>query len=372
MKCPKCHYLSFDPEPRCRNCGYTLALDDADLAIKPAEASGEPFADLTLQSSAAAPAEIPDLAAFDREIEAPPLTDIRPETPRRRRRPAARGPFDPVEAVASDLPSAAVVPVDARVDVPVPMSEPVVRPAPAPIPMPTPAPAPKPLPAPATAELPLFVKALAAVEPARPPAAEPEPPVVVRLAPAPEPQPQGEARPRPALEPRKLGPLDHDLLEDLERIETAERRQAEGDAHADRAGVMSRLGAAVCDAVLLGALAAGLVAVTLRWCELPWQSVRVLPVAPTSAFVAVVILGYLLLFTAAGGQTLGKMLFRIRVVGADTPYATGGALSLRQAVYREILALPSILAFGLGFLPALVGDERALHDRLAQTRVVRA
>ena len=37
MKCPKCHYLSFEPEPRCRNCGYDLSLSppaDLDLQIK--------------------------------------------------------------------------------------------------------------------------------------------------------------------------------------------------------------------------------------------------------------------------------------------------------------------------------------------------
>jgi uncharacterized RDD family membrane protein YckC len=45
---------------------------------------------------------------------------------------------------------------------------------------------------------------------------------------------------------------------------------------------------------------------------------------------------------------------------------------MRQAAYRSVLALPSVLALGAGFLPALVGDERALHDRLAHTRVVRA
>ena len=37
MRCPKCHYLSFEPEPRCKNCGYDLAVPEADLAIKPAE-----------------------------------------------------------------------------------------------------------------------------------------------------------------------------------------------------------------------------------------------------------------------------------------------------------------------------------------------
>ena len=37
MRCPKCHYLSFDPEPRCKNCGYDLEVADAELAFKAAE-----------------------------------------------------------------------------------------------------------------------------------------------------------------------------------------------------------------------------------------------------------------------------------------------------------------------------------------------
>ena len=89
---------------------------------------------------------------------------------------------------------------------------------------------------------------------------------------------------------------------------------------------------------------------------------------PTLAFLLVMGLGYLLLFTAAGGQTLGKMVCGIRVVNGDD----STLLPLGQAVYREVVALPSVLALGLGFLPALVGDERALHDRLAHTKVIRA
>ena len=49
MKCPKCHYLSFDPEPRCRNCGYDLELS-GDLALKTVEEAVEgPLADLALR-----------------------------------------------------------------------------------------------------------------------------------------------------------------------------------------------------------------------------------------------------------------------------------------------------------------------------------
>ena len=109
---------------------------------------------------------------------------------------------------------------------------------------------------------------------------------------------------------------------------------------------------------------------TLRWCDLPLERVTVLPAAPTAAFLLIVGLGYLLMFTAAGGQTIGKMALGLRVVG-DAPEARRG-LTFKQAFYRELLTLPSVLVLGAGFIPALIGDERALHDRLAHTRVVRA
>jgi len=161
------------------------------------------------------------------------------------------------------------------------------------------------------------------------------------------------------------------LLEDLARIEDNDRRVALNEARALRrgtsVGVVSRLGAAIIDAVLLGGLSTAVVWTTLRWCGLPLAEIRILPLAPTLAFLLVVGLGYLLLFTAAGGQTLGKMVCGIRVVNEDD----STLLPLGQAMYREVVALPSTLALGLGFLPALVGDERALHDRLAHTKVIR-
>ena len=52
MKCPKCHYLSFDPEPRCRNCGFSLSLEAADLPMAKETAADAPL-DLELRSQAA-------------------------------------------------------------------------------------------------------------------------------------------------------------------------------------------------------------------------------------------------------------------------------------------------------------------------------
>jgi uncharacterized RDD family membrane protein YckC len=204
--------------------------------------------------------------------------------------------------------------------------------------------------------------------------AEPRAPLAVRR-PAPDTGPRKPA----ATTHRKLGPLDRDLLEDLQRIEKEERRVA-ADAHSGGPlgtdehlpGAVNRLIAAAIDAALLGALGAAVLGVTMRWLDLPIDQIRILPIVPTAAFLALVALGYLLMFTAAGGQTIGKMAAGIRVVGASETGDVTEALSVRQAFFREVLTLPSVLALGAGFLPGLFGDQRAIHDRLAQTRVVRA
>lgn len=381
MKCPKCHYLSFDPEPRCRNCGYTLELGDADLAIKPADEPIEPsLADLTLHVPAASVVPAASESALslvdDEALAQVDVTDASaPPTRRRRRSPAARGPFD-----AKDLALEAARDLDALSLIEEPAAPPAL-PAEAPKPAPveerplTPARPARPAAAPVTTELPLFVKAMPApdVDDADAEAhdrhALAEALSETETTPRPVfPKVDVPTRPRPSSEtPRKLGPLDRDLLEDLARLEDNERRETVGDTGADRVGAPSRLGAAAIDGVLLGGLSAAVVWTTLRWCGLPFASARILPIAPTLGFLLLVGLGYLLLFTAAGGQTIGKMLCGIRVVGEAED-----VLPLRQAIYREVVALPSVLALGLGFFPALVGEERALHDRLAHTKVVRA
>jgi uncharacterized RDD family membrane protein YckC len=53
--------------------------------------------------------------------------------------------------------------------------------------------------------------------------------------------------------------------------------------------------------------------------------------------------------------------------------AEQGRVPLGHSVLRAAAYAISALPVGLGFLPALVGaDRRAFHDRLADTRVVKA
>lgn len=381
MKCPKCHYLSFDPEPRCRNCGYTLVLDP-DLAIHPDDKADVPLVDLALRD-----ADAPRPTAGREERQRPAGgrrgTPVPHADQARRPRTTTPGPFD--DPADEDL----VAPTGAPVDAPVLFASEDPEPA-APEVTEPPAPArPRRQPPPPTTELPLFVKGMGtdSATTVPPPAGAQvdvprlDPPVTAALPPVSVRRTSTEAPPKTrTVEPQKLGPLDRDLLEGLQRIEHAEQRKAAAEARRvevehrseHRGEARRRLGAAAVDAALLGALSAAIVWVTLRWTGLAWNQIAVLPATPVIAFVLLVVVGYLFMFTAASGQTAGKMLMGIRVVDAGGHGSDDQRVSVRQALYRGALTVPSVLLLGLGFLPALGGDGRAIHDRLTQTRVVRA
>jgi uncharacterized RDD family membrane protein YckC len=335
MRCPKCHYLSFDPEPRCRNCGNSLSLEQDDLFIReesPEEVPRSPFADVNLRAA---------------DVEPPP-------------------PVVPTPSLSRDVSAEE----RAAVFLPAPSAG-RSRPAP-------------------TTELPLFVKGMSgsAAAPARlldeplvqlpedprpPLAVRREPPVTKPAAAAPE------RLSRRVAESKATGPLDRDLLADLQRTEALDaleqraRRGSESTAAVAAVGAGPRLAAAAIDGALLGSLSALVMWLTLRWCGLPLDRALMLPVLiPTSVFLALLGVVYLVMFNAAGGQTLGKMVMGLRVVREVTPFDAGGPVSFGQATLRAVLTLPSVLAGGAGFVPALIGEERAVHDRLAHTRVVRA
>ena len=86
-------------------------------------------------------------------------------------------------------------------------------------------------------------------------------------------------------------------------------------------------------------------------------------IASTALFVAL----YVIVLHALAGQTVGKLVTRVHVVGADGAPPTFGASVLRFLAYAA-----SLFPFGLGFVMAgLRADRRALHDLLAGTRVER-
>jgi uncharacterized RDD family membrane protein YckC len=138
------------------------------------------------------------------------------------------------------------------------------------------------------------------------------------------------------------------------------------------ASVIARLGGGVIDVLLLGGIDLAVIYFTLRVLGLPLNDVLTLPAAPMVSFLLLLDGGYLSMFIAAGGQTIGKMAAGTRVVPADPAAPAHERVTFGQAVVRAGGYIVSALPVGLGFLPAFFGERRALHDRLADTRVVKA
>jgi uncharacterized RDD family membrane protein YckC len=301
MKCPKCQYISFDSNERCRNCGYefSLAADTASF-------------DLPIQTGDEALGPLTDFALEHHKVPAP----------------SAPGAATPLADFAAT-----------------------------------------PLPRPITSsfDLPLFKERRRGEDvPLVTPPAVPRPPVAVRKS-IPVSRPANRAADEPVLD-----------LDAAPQARASGRREMSleisgptpDDADESVAAVGTRLLAAVVDAVILGSIGLLVLYLTLKVCGLQFARVAAIPPAPFAAFLLLIAGGYLTLFTAAGGQTIGKMAAGIRVVSTDIDRRR---VPLGHSVVRAAAYMASALPAGLGFLPALFGgDRRALHDRLADTRVVKA
>ncbi|MBI2877694.1 MAG: RDD family protein [Candidatus Tectomicrobia bacterium] len=88
---------------------------------------------------------------------------------------------------------------------------------------------------------------------------------------------------------------------------------------------------------------------------------------PLCLFLRGIHLGYFAYLISAQGQTLGKFLLQIRVVGADRE-KVGGLQALSRAIGYSLSFLP----LGLGFLWILLDKNRqGWHDKLAGTLVIK-
>ncbi len=311
MRCPKCQYISFDNGDRCRNCGYEFSLS-ADVETL----------DLPIQTGDEPEGPMGDLNLDDR-----------------------RGP-----SAQSHTASAAP-----------PASDPAI---------------PAPRPVTSSFDLPLFGDRGAHDDrPLVSASAVPRPPLSVRkAAPAPAVARPAQRRGLPPQEPElDLGPPDASPAPPRPLPPTTKERHAAAQPELPAAAPAAlRLLAGVVDLLVIGAIDAAVLHFTLKLCGLEYREIGVMPIAPFAAFLLLLNGGYFAAFTAAGGQSIGKMIAGVKVV-PDDGEAWTDRVPLGQAVLRSAAYLVSALPAGLGFLPALVGtDRRAIHDRLARTRVVKA
>ena len=312
MKCPTCGYIGFESTDRCRNCGYEFALSTP----------APPPQDLSL-AAGAPDGPLQDLAIRDG---GGPVRS----TPAPRGRMAASPDLDRVMQNLDQVIGAPEPPPD------LPLFD-----------------------RDAEKELPPLVNAGA--EPRRPLSVRRATPDPARL----KPKPIRHQPPTPA---RSMElPLPDVGERPLPRRDSAVSQTQAEAASVDAAPPILRGLAALLDLAILAGIDALVISFTLRLCGLETSELGVLPPIPIVVFFVIVNGGYLAAFTAAGGQTIGKMAFGLKVVGqSDTPVTAGAS------IVRTFGCLLSIASLGLGFAPALLGaGGRAIEDRLADTRVVR-
>lgn len=333
MKCPKCSYLGFETGNRCKNCGY-----DFSLVTDP---SGPGDIDLTFRSRGDSNSPVSSQwdDTFDGALAASPSS------------PYILDPVRPAsEPVTAEAESVVAEPVDA---------------------------------APATAQaertdrrLPLFSQAFDDFgdEPLIRLPAAPRPPLAVRRTPrTPRLRTASRASRSFALGPElEFGdiapetPAVESVSDVIARIDARLAAQPPQAPQAEASGAARRLGAAAIDHLLLSVVDLSVIYLTLRMAGLSMAEWAALPPEPLAAFLLFVKLSYFCAFTAVGGQTIGKMAARIRVVTTEDASVDGA-----RAVKRAFAGAVSAALFGLGYLPALVGSEhRALHDRVTDTRVI--
>jgi uncharacterized RDD family membrane protein YckC len=372
MRCPKCHYLGFEPEPRCKNCGYDFSFAESqtmDEVAPPAESHGDVA---TTPSMEPAPLEtIP--SRMDSMFDLRELDFVSPPAPNGRAIPTSPdfeiahidppGRADTEPIAAPRAPRSVAPPGDA-------LRRATARPASA-------------VPVPITGDLPLFVRGLPEGNADEtgddlplvrvPPA--PRAPLAVRRA-TPD-----QARLRatyartdhqPASKPASMDLLDAMETPPASAGTTVPPRASEDAALLQPVEAGQRLMAASVDMLVLGALDGAVLWFTLDVCRLSLGQVLTLPILPMLAFLLLLDGGYLVVFTAACGQTVGKMAAGIRVVGTSAEAMITNQVSLAQATGRALGSMLSIAPLGFGFWFALIGHGRTLHDRLAHTRVVRA
>ena len=313
MKCPKCSYLGFETGDRCKNCGYDFSLlaatiepPDPDLNLQvpddlPAE-SDHSWMDL-LHSGADDVAEAHEMP--ESVLSSPSSTFTIEPPPMAAREPAF--PLFPPREEEDD--------------------EPLIKLPAAPRP---------PLSVRRTPEQPRF----------RTPGRTEDPPLSLEFA--------DETFASPA-------PKGREPLEPIELVDV----QTSLDAEAYVSSLPRRAAAGLTDHAILFAIDLVVLYSTLRMAGLTMGDWQLLPPIPMVGFLLLLKLSYFGAFTAACGQTIGKMAAHIRVVSDDIP------LDPARAIRRTVMSAVSLLAFGAGFIPALLDpDHRALHDRMARTRVV--
>ena len=341
MKCPKCGYLGFETTDRCRNCQYDFSL---------APLSSEP--ELTLhgvdrKAESASDFELPAIARQSDRLSATALDLDR-----------LFGDADPPRS-ANTKAEPAIASPDAAASFEVPELESVLADS-------------------ISREHAVTGQAL--------PESEPEPVAIANddgalpfddgpIVPPPAARaPLAVRRSTPEVprnRPRTTRPVRTEPFDFEPDSSRSGASQAATDTVAslmELPSLAARIGAGAIDLLLLVGIDAVVLYLTLRVAGLQnsMDDVGVLPRIPFVGFLATLAFGYVAAFTVAGGQTIGKMVLSLRVIGDD-----GRPVDAAGGMLRAAACMLVPVTLGLSYLPVIfTSDHRAIHDRFAGTRVV--
>ncbi|WP_017756118.1 RDD family protein [Calidifontibacillus oryziterrae] len=131
------------------------------------------------------------------------------------------------------------------------------------------------------------------------------------------------------------------------------------------AGFWVRFWAFMIDLIVVGSLNRILIAPFLRWQNVPMDDSGLFSIS--AILTALIMYAYFIIMTKHFGQTLGKMIFGLRVVNETEEKLTWSTVVFRELVGKFI----SETVFFLGFIVAgFSARKKGWHDWIADTVVV--
>lgn len=97
-----------------------------------------------------------------------------------------------------------------------------------------------------------------------------------------------------------------------------------------------------------------------------WRDIEFYHISPYGYALSFIFYLYFVVMTKVWGQTIGKMVFGIRVISEDGKPLTWGTILFREWIGRFISVTVDILYLLVAFTP----NHKAIHDYIADTRVV--
>ncbi|MBS4173818.1 RDD family protein [Bacillus sp. FJAT-49736] len=155
---------------------------------------------------------------------------------------------------------------------------------------------------------------------------------------------------------------DEMVLEQNDIGETVVKENLERDYYV--AGFWMRFWAYLLDLIVIGSIDRLIVKPIFKILDISLQDSRMF--SPMAIAAAITFYLYFVLMTKLTGQTIGKMVFGLKVISMKEPKPSWGTILFREGIGRYISTTILILYLIVAFTP----KKQGLHDLFADTIVV--